>query len=158
MQAEQIETFVDALTYTFKTMLECEVRPSDSSQTKELLPPYSISALVGFSGDAVGAVVLSLTEATALKAASILLQEEITELDVDAIDAVGELTNVVVGRAKAQMTSHELSISLPNVVTGKDHSVMFPRDVQPFFVPCDTDCGPLLLAVGLVNGRTKQNK
>lgn len=157
MQAEHIKTFIEALTYTFKTMLDCEVR-HDPSQKNELLPPYPISAVIGLSGDAVGAVVLSLTEATALKAASILLQEEMTELDADAIDAVGELTNVVAGRAKAQMTSHELSISLPNVVTGKDHSVMFPRDVQPFTIPCDTDCGPLVMAVGLTNGRTKQNK
>ncbi len=158
MQAEHIETFIEALTYTFKTMMDCEVRRNDSLQEKELLPPYTISAVVGLSGDAVGAVVLSLTEATALKVASILLQEEITELDVDAIDAVGELTNVVAGRAKAQITSHRLLISLPNVVIGKEHSVMFPRDVQPFTVPCDTDCGPLLMAVGFVNGRAKQNK
>ena len=67
----------------------------------------------------------------------------------DVLDAVGELANMIAGQAKAELEEFDLSVSLPNVVTGKDHVVRFPSKSAPICVPYDTDLGPLLLEVGL---------
>ena len=47
-----------------------------------------------------------------------------------------------------QLEQYNLSVSLPNVITGTDHSVHFPSDVVPFCVPFETDWGDISLEVG----------
>ena len=84
-----------------------------------------------------------------MKAASVMLLTEATELNDDVLDAVGELTNMVAGRAKAELEEYELSVSLPNVITGMGHEVHFPSNVTPLSIAFDTDWGPLTLEVGL---------
>ncbi len=51
--------------------------------------------MIGLSGRAVGTVVLNFSEQVALKAASTMLMTDLTVLNEDALDAVGELTNMV---------------------------------------------------------------
>jgi chemotaxis protein CheX len=68
-------------------------------------------------------------------------------------DAIGELTNMVAGSAKAELDEYQLSVSLPNVVTGVDHDIRFPTNVTPLCVPFATHWGPLSLEVGLVEVR-----
>jgi chemotaxis protein CheX len=150
MRAEHVNPFIGSLVNAFDTMLNCKVRrgtPRLKSQGPAAL--YDISGVIGLSGKAVGTVVVSFSKPVALKAASILLMSEATEINGDVVDAVGELTNMVAGAAKAQLEEYELSISLPSVVTGQDHLLRFPSEVTPLCVPFDTDWGPLVLEVGL---------
>jgi chemotaxis protein CheX len=104
--------------------------------------------VVGLSGKAVGTVVLSLSQQVAIQAASHMLMCENTEVNADVIDAVGELTNMVAGSAKAQLAQYQLMVSLPNVITGLGHEVRFPSDVKPICVPFSTKWGALALEVG----------
>jgi chemotaxis protein CheX len=111
---------------------------------------HEISGIIGLSGKAVGMVVLSLSEPLALKAASTMLMTETKEINDDVVDAVGELANMVAGAAKAELEEYELSVSLPSVVTGKNHEIRFPSNVTPICIPYETPWGPLMLEVGLV--------
>lgn len=94
-------------------------------------------------------VVLSLSDEVALKATSAMLLCETTEINADVIDAVGELTNMVAGAAKAELAEYEMQVSLPNVITGVEHDIRFPSNVTPICVPFTTDWGDLMLEVGL---------
>jgi chemotaxis protein CheX len=78
-----------------------------------------------------------------------MLMTEATEINDDVLDAVGELTNMVAGAAKAELEEYELMVSLPNVITGRDHDVHFPSNVTPICVSFETDWGELTLEVGL---------
>lgn len=84
-----------------------------------------------------------------MKAASTMLLTETTEVSADVLDAVGELTNMVAGRAKSQLEELHLSVSLPNIITGSDHEIRFPSNVTPICVPFETEWGALSLEVGL---------
>lgn len=149
MKAEYINPFVKSLVNAFDTMVSCEVRRTGLSLKDHTVPRHEISGVIGLSGNAIGTVVLSLSEQVALKAASTLLMAEYTELNDDVVDAVGELTNVVAGAAKAELEQFDLSISLPNVITGKGHEVRFPSNVSPICVLFDCPWGELSLEVGL---------
>ncbi|MAT68370.1 MAG: chemotaxis protein CheX [Planctomycetaceae bacterium] len=149
MQAEHINPFLRSLANTFTMMFDCEVRRGPLGVTTGGSRKYPISGVIGLSGRAVGTVVINLSEEVALKAASALMLTELTEVDDDVIDAVGELANIVAGAAKAELEEFELSVSLPNVVIGKGHEIRFPTNAKPICVPYDTDFGPLLLEVGL---------
>lgn len=149
MRVEYINPFIASLNNVFLTMLDREVRRGTISLKDGNCPEYEVSGTIGLSGKAIGTVVLSLSENVALKAASTMLLSERTEIDADVVDAVGELTNVVAGGAKAKLEEYELSSSLPNVITGRNHCIHFPSDVTPICVPFETDWGPLALEVGL---------
>jgi chemotaxis protein CheX len=155
MRVEYINPFIASLTHTFRTMLECEVQRGQPSLKDDKTPKYDVSGIIGLSGKAIGTVVLSLSEAVALKAASTMLMSEITSINADVVDAVGELTNVIAGGAKAQLEEYHMSVSLPNVITGRNHEIRFPSTITPICVPFDTVWGPLSLEVGLTAARVE---
>jgi chemotaxis protein CheX len=148
MRVEYINPFITSLCNAFRTMLDCDVQRGPISLKDNHVPKYPVSGVVGLSGNAVGTVVLSLSEEVALKAASVMLMAEATTLDADVIDAVGELANMVAGAAKSELEEYHLMVSLPNVVTGANHEVRFPSNVRPISVPFTSEWGPLSLEVG----------
>jgi len=149
MRAEHINPFIISLKEAFGTMLGWEVSRGQPVLKNGRTVQYEVSGIIGLSGKAVGTVVLSLNSQVALKAASAMLMYEATEIDEDVLDAVGELTNMVAGRAKAELEEYQLMVSLPNVVTGRDYEVHFPSNVTPILIPFETVHGPLALEVGL---------
>ena len=148
MRAEYINPFIASLDRAFLTMLGCQVRRGPIVLKGDSCPTFEISGVIGLSGKAIGTVVLSLSEQVALKAVSAMLLHEPPEIDADVVDAVGELTNMVAGGAKAELEEYELMVSLPNVITGRGHKIRFPSDVTPICVPFETDWGSLALEVG----------
>ncbi len=149
MKVEYINPFISSLGTVFRTMLQCEVKRGAIKLKEGKKPGHPISGVIGLSGNAVGTVVLSMSEELAMKAASTMLLTETTEVSADVLDAVGELTNMVAGRAKSQLEELHLSVSLPNIITGSDHEIRFPSNVTPICVPFDTEWGALSLEVGL---------
>lgn len=149
MQAEHINPFLRSVANTFSTMLKCETRRGKIIMANTEKRHYPISGVIGLSGKAVGTVVINLSEEVALKAASTMLMTEITSIDADVLDAVGELANMIAGQAKTELEEFQLNVSLPNVITGEDHEIRFPSDISTIAVPFDTDFGPLQLEVGL---------
>ncbi len=149
MKAEHINPFLNSLANTFKTMLACEIHRGELHLKDSDSPSYSISGVIGLSGKAVGTVVINLSEVVAIKAASAMLMTELTEVNEDVLDAVGEIANMVAGGAKAELEEYQLSVSLPNVVVGDPHEIHFPSNTTPICVPYDSDWGPLKLEVGL---------
>lgn len=149
MLAEHINPFVEAVANTFETMLNCKAHRGSLALASTAKRTYPISGVIGLSGRAAGTVVINLSEQVALKAASAMLMTEISEINDDVLDAVGEIANMVAGQAKAELEEYELSVSLPNVVTGVGHEVRFPSNAHPVSVPFETDFGPMLLDVGL---------
>ncbi len=149
MQAEHINPFLRAVTNAFSTMLNCEARRGKMTLMENGIRDYPISGVIGLSGKAVGTVVINLSEEVAVKAASAMLMDELTAVDEDVLDAVGELANMIAGQAKAELEEYQMSVSLPNVITGDGHQIRFPSGASRIAVPFDTDFGPMNLEVGL---------
>lgn len=148
MKVEHINPFLSAVTNTFDTMLAADAHRGELSLGDPKKRLYPISGLIGLSGRASGMVVINLSREVALKSASAMLMTEITEIDDDVLDAVGELANMIAGQAKTDLEEYELSVGLPNVVTGEGHEVRFPSNTPPLCVAFQTDFGPLRLEVG----------
>ncbi|MEM8865291.1 MAG: chemotaxis protein CheX [Planctomycetota bacterium] len=148
MKVEHINPFLNAVSNTFATMLSADARRGDLSLGDPRVRTYPISGIIGLSGNASGTVVINMSNEVALAAASTMLMEEMTEVNDDVLDAVGEIVNMIAGQAKTDLSEFELSMSLPNVVTGLGHEVRFPSATPPLCVPFETDHGPLRLEVG----------
>jgi chemotaxis protein CheX len=129
-------------------MVGCKVVREPPQIKKEHSALHPVSGIIGLSGAVVGTVVLTMSEALALKCASAMLMEDYKEFTADVFDAVGELTNVIAGNAKAQLEEYKLSLSLPNVIYGKGTELRFPEKCQPISIPFQTDFGPMAVEVG----------
>ena len=68
-----------------------------------------VSAAIGFSGHAMGSVVLCFSKQVARKVASKFAGGEISVLNADLADALGELANMVAGLANGKMDGLRLS-------------------------------------------------
>ncbi len=132
MDVNHVQPFIQETVNTFEVMLG--VKPSAKElETKESTDgTYDISAIIGISGSGTGAVVVSFPEDVACKIVSRMLGEEITEVNQDVSDGLGELVNIITGNAKRGLVKYgfqDLSLSLPNVVVGKHRTVWRSKDM-----------------------------
>ena len=148
---EFINPFIIAVSKTLETMAGCKVVREAPQIKKGKTALHPVSGIIGLSGVIVGTVVLTMSEALALKCASAMLMEDYKEFNPDVFDAVGELTNVIAGNAKAQLEDYRLSLSLPNVIYGKDAELRFPERCQPISIPFQTDFGPMAIEIGFTD-------
>jgi len=147
-RVEFINPFIIAVSKTLETMVGCKVVREPPQVKKEKSALYPVSGIIGLSGHIVGTVVLTMSEALALKSASAMLMEEYTEFNSDVFDAIGELTNVIAGNAKAQLEEYKLSLSLPNVIYGREAELRFPERCVPISIPFRTEFGPMAIEIG----------
>jgi chemotaxis protein CheX len=144
-----INPFLTSTITVFRTMLGCELERGKPYLADNVQPRHEISGVIGLSGKAIGTVVFSLEGPVALKVAEAMLGESQTELNGDVVDAIGEVTNMIAGSAKAQLEHLSMSVSLPSVIMGRDHKVAFPGDIQPIAIPFESDWGPVCVQVGI---------
>ena len=90
---------------------------------------WDISGIIGLSGEASGAVAISMKDKTAYNVTKILTGSEHTSIDSDVTDAVGEIINIIAGNVKKDFEEElRIKISLPTIVKGKAHSIVWPSE------------------------------
>jgi chemotaxis protein CheX len=147
LTAEYVNPVIFATKNVFEMMLDCTPTRKGLRLKTENSQTHEISAVIGISGNAAGTVVVSLSKAAACEVLKRMVGIEADDITNDVCDAVGELTNMIAGQAKAQLAKYELSISIPNVVSGVNHVVHFPSNVQPMVLEFDSEIGPLTIEV-----------
>ena len=155
LRVEFINPFIIAVTKTLETMVGCKVTREPPFLKKNPQTLYPISGIIGLSGVVAGTVILTMSKELALKSASAMLMDDCKVLNEDVYDAVGELTNVIAGNAKAQLEEYKLSLSLPNVIKGESTELRFPENCQPITIPFQTDFGPMAVEIGFTAPRAE---
>jgi len=144
-----IKPFVVAAKNLFETMINVPFSLGKPSlKTGSQVPPHEISSIIGLSGNVTGSVVISLSHEVAFLLASALIGEEVSELNDDCIDAIGEIANMIAGNAKTDFPSDNNAISTPSVVVGK-HKVNYPSGLPIITIPCITDKGDMFIEIAL---------
>lgn len=86
-----------------------------------------LSGIIGLSGDAVGAVVVSMEgEVAKLITQKALSKDDVSKEEID--DAIGEIVNMIAGNAKEGLEEYRIVISLPTMVGGKNHTISWRTD------------------------------
>jgi chemotaxis protein CheX len=107
----------------FTTMMGVELR--QGAVSVENGTPESndgVVALIGLAGTWTGAGMISCSPALACRIYSQMLMTESTAVDEDVLDAVAELTNMIIGSVKTDLEEHlgPLGLSIPTVVFGRN--------------------------------------
>ena len=126
---QYIQPFINVCKNVFKEFVNLDLEAKlPYFMEKEAPTEWDVSGVIGLSGEARGAVVISMKRELAQKLTSILTGTEHKELDSDVVDAVGEIINIIAGNAKQQLEeAFKLVISLPTIIKGKEHSIAWPE-------------------------------
>lgn len=148
LTANFVNPVLTATRTVFETMLGCTPERTELTLKETMTPKYELSAVIGVTGKAAGTIVFSLSQSTALEVLNRMVGIEAAEITTEVCDAVGELTNMIAGQAKSKMQDLNLSISIPNIVSGKNHTIHYPSNVQPICIVYNSEIGPFSIEVG----------
>ncbi|HEY3757036.1 MAG TPA: chemotaxis protein CheX [Opitutaceae bacterium] len=135
------DQIVKAVVEVFKTMLSEAIGLSTNPENQQLWPPYTVPhapqahvvGTVGFLGDINGLIYIYLPVAFAEHCTGKLLgmtAEELTEAGAEPVnDAVGELTNMIVGVFKNGLcdVGYACKLTIPSIMRGDNFSVDVKR-------------------------------
>ncbi|MDR1617543.1 MAG: chemotaxis protein CheX [Treponema sp.] len=126
---QYIQPFVKVCTEVFKQFVGYDLATSRPFfLEREAVNEWDVSAVIGLTGEARGAVVISMKNDLAIKITNTLTGAAHESLDEEVLDAIGEIVNIVAGNVKRELEeSFRLVISLPTIVRGKEHSIKWPH-------------------------------
>lgn len=141
-KVEYINPFIDATIKAFQTMAGMEVIRKKVYLKDSPNVNGDVSGIMGLSGQATGNVAISLSAKLACTLFGKMVGcEPPPEPDRDVCDAVGEMINMISGQAKAALatSNYKFSISLPQIVMGRDHEVVSQDDVPNIAILHETE-------------------
>ena len=107
----------------FTTMLNLTAAPGDVFVEKEeAVPSSGVVSLIGLAGSWVGSGSLACSANCAVAIASALLMTPYTAIDEDVLDAVAEVTNMIIGNVKTALEGRlgAMGLSTPTVIYGRN--------------------------------------
>ena len=128
---QYIEPFIKVCETVFCDLCNTEVKAKRVYFTSkdEYESSWDISGIIGLSGEIFGAVAISLKDITAYRIAKILTGNEHSHFHRDVTDSIGEIVNIVAGNVKKEFEeSFRTKISLPSIITGKAHAIIWPNE------------------------------
>ncbi len=148
MDVRYINPFLTAVQNVFETMINIPFDLGKPSVKREAAAPFEVSGIIGITGEVIGSVVVSFPENIALQLASALLGDQLTTVNADCTDAIGEIATMIAGDAKNGFPQGDTSVSVPTVIIGK-HKVAYPSGVPIITIPCKTNGGWFAIDVAL---------
>jgi chemotaxis protein CheX len=149
---QYIQPFVDVTKTCFKDFCGVDLtvqRPY--FEEADAVNQWDISAVIGLTGEARGAVVVSMKAGLACSLTKQLTQMEHTKIDDDVVDAVGEIVNIIAGNAKKGLEEEfRIVISLPTIVQGPGHQIKWPnKQARIICIPCSVGADTFTLSVAI---------
>lgn len=119
------EDIISCTNEVFATMIPMDIKSDGSYYQKEDMISTDVISLVSFTGEHSGIIAVFCSKEIALKITSVMLGIEVSEMDQDSKDAMGEVTNMIAGTLKNRI--HErfgaMHLSVPIVIAGADLSI-----------------------------------
>lgn len=122
--AEKVVEQVQAATRdVFATMLDLSLETGEPRLTeRDPEPADGVVSFIGFAGEWVGTGSISCGTAIACKIADRLLMCDHSAVDDEVLDAVAEVTNMIIGNLKTALEEEfgSMSLSIPTVIYGRN--------------------------------------
>ena len=152
MDVKYINPFIDSVVNMMETMIDVTPVQHDIRIKKDSDLTGDVSGIIGFADKGItGAVALSFPGPTAMKVYELMMSEAVSSLNSDVKDIVGEMTNIVAGGAKRTMaeSGFQFHISIPSVITGKNHSIFHKVGTPVIVVPFSVQENPFFMEISM---------
>jgi chemotaxis protein CheX len=160
--SSELSDAIKAATHeVFSTMLSLELQPGDVYLEKqEAAPASGVVSLIGLAGPWVGTGSLSCSAAFACRIAAQLLMTEYPAICEDVLDAVAEVTNMIIGNVKTTLENRlgGMGLSTPTVIYGRNFQTRSARNQEWTVVPFACDGDRMCIQVCIVPNPDAANK
>ncbi|MBY4677135.1 chemotaxis protein CheX [Marinobacterium arenosum] len=144
MKAELINPFLLAMDNVLSTMAGMECTPGKARLKNTTSTKGQVTGIIGMTGSRVkGSVAISFTTSVILSITERILGEKQSTINSTVIDMVGELTNMVTGGAKKQLSEigYEFNMSTPVIVSAPIHKIEHASNAPTIVVTFATESG-----------------
>jgi chemotaxis protein CheX len=124
-QQRLVRAICSATDEVFQTMLGLKAEAGEPFTNRNAPGPSNgVVSLIGMAGNWVGTGSVSCSAELACRMSSLLLMAEYSSVNEDVLDAVAEVTNMVIGNVKTILEEElgPLGMSIPTVVFGRNFS------------------------------------
>lgn len=135
--------FIKATQSILETMAGMKAKAGKPYVKKNNEAEGDISAIVGVTGDATGTIALTFSRECASALVTGMLGDDVQDIHQDSQDAVGEVTNMVSGQARASLVDMGITLqgSTPTVITGDRHKIRHMSANPVIAIPFSTKSG-----------------
>lgn len=138
-QAAVVAAIESATQEVFSTMLALEIAPQPMTKERTIAPaPNSgVVSLIGMAGAWAGTGSLACSGTLACKLSSQFLMAAYDSVNEDVLDAIGEITNMIVGNVKTAFEEKigPMGLSTPTVIYGRNFQTRSARIHEWTVVP-----------------------
>lgn len=151
MNVEFINPFLLAAVNVLGTMTFTEATPRKPYLKKDSKPEGAVTGIISISGKTEGSLAITFSHECICHLVANMFGEEVSTINQDVKDAVGELTNMISGDARRQLAESGLSLQagIPQVLSGPAHKVEHPLAIPAIAVPFETPGGGFTIEVCL---------
>jgi chemotaxis protein CheX len=144
-----INPFINATINVLETMAFMEVTAGKPFLKIDNVAIGDITGLMGLTGIANGTVAVTFQSGCILAIVSNMFGEEMSEINNEIIDAVGELTNMISGQARRELeeVGRSFKAAIPSVVAGPKHSITHYTNGPKIAIPFTTENGDFTIEV-----------
>lgn len=153
MRVEYINPFVEAAYNILKEVLNEEVKRGNLYLKSASIPVKGVAAIVGLAGEVEGRVLFDMSRSTALKIASKMNDETLTEFDELVKATITELANLITAQAVTKL--HDLGfrfdLTPPALLTGENMELYedYRDETETLIVPMETSHGAVEINVAI---------
>jgi chemotaxis protein CheX len=152
MRADFINPFITSTIRVISTMSSLQPVAQRPRLKQDLRVYADVTGLIGLMGEGVeGTLAISFEAPCILRVVSNMLGAEVKTLNHQIEDAVGELTNMISGAARADLEARGYSfrLAVPSVITRTGQRFATTLRSPVVQVPFQTDFGALFVEAGL---------
>lgn len=151
MDIKYINPFLEALKGVFESFGMGDMQRGAVQKKDIMQVDMDITSIIGLVGDVRGNIAYSLSQETGKKIASAMMMGmPVEEFDMIARSAIGELANMITGRAAGILSETGIVTDLtpPSIVFGED-ILFIISSVQTIAVDMNTQFGRIQINIGL---------
>ena len=153
MQELLIHAVKKSTANVFSTMLGLDVEAGIAiTNSGSQGPTDGVVSLIGLAGPWMGTGSISCSPQIACKISSALLLTEFDAVDEEVLDAIGEITNMVIGNVKTMLEEKvgSMGLSIPTIIFGRNFLTKCGGSNGWTVVPFQFDSEKLLVQVCLI--------
>jgi len=130
MDVTYLNPILDATNNVFDTMMGVETERGDVKLREEISTDNEANVIIGLTGDIEGSIVYSFSKEIALNIVNEMAGMEIDEIDKFVTSAIGEMANIISGKAATGLAekNYKCNIAPPQTVVGKDTKISTGTD------------------------------
>ena len=152
MDALLVNPFIEGALHILDTTASVKAKPEPIFLKKDTISFGDITGMLNMDGDVSGSIAVTFYKKSILGVVSAMFGEEMTEMNEEIDDAVGEISNMVAGHVTTKMTEmgKKVKIKLDRVISGENYVIEhFDASEQVLAIPFKTTKGKFVIEIAM---------